>query len=126
MADCLSSTVAPHSAVSSNITVYPIINFRDVLVDGAVLMVAGLVPFLLALVGSKEKRENIPILIISRSFLIVEKGKVLPPLEDNGIDGLSSESQNSGSTGVWIGVGAGVILVLFIIIAIFYLKMYVA
>jgi hypothetical protein len=43
-------------------------------------------------------------------------------LEENTIDGLSSESQGS-DTGVWIGVGAGVILVLFIIIALFYLKM---
>jgi hypothetical protein len=43
-------------------------------------------------------------------------------LEENTIDGLSSESQGSDA-GVWIGVGAGVILVLFIIIALFYLKM---
>ena len=56
-------------------------------------------------------------------FVIKEKGKALPPLEENTIDGLSSESQGSDA-GVWIGVGAGVILVLFVIIALFYLKMY--
>lgn len=49
---------------------------------------------------------------------------MIVPLQDNGLDGLSSESQGGGA-GTWIGVGTGVVLVLLIIIALFYFKLYV-
>lgn len=59
---------------------------------------------------------------------------MITPLEDNTIDGLSSQHQGNGAitsggggggnnVGVWIGVGAGIILVLLFIIILFYLKL---
>lgn len=62
---------------------------------------------------------------------MIEDGEVIPSLEDNTIDGLSSEQQSNatikegggGNIGVWIGVGAGIILVLLFIIVLFYLKL---
>lgn len=53
--------------------------------------------------------------------IITEEGKAIPPLPDNGLDSLSAGRQSNGS-GVWIGVGAGIVLVLFVVIALFYCK----
>lgn len=52
---------------------------------------------------------------------VLEEGKPLPPLVDNGLDSLSSERQSNGA-GVWIGVGTGIILVLLVIASLFYCK----
>lgn len=59
-------------------------------------------------------------------FILTEEGKGIIPLQDNGLDSLSSERQGAETgAGVWIGVGAGVLLVLFMIAGLFYFKMYV-
>ena len=50
MAACLLSMAVQRLGASSNTTACPITNFQDVLADDAVLMVAGLVPSLRALV----------------------------------------------------------------------------
>lgn len=106
-----------------NITACPVTNDRDLSAGNAALMADGPVPSRHVLVSLIRKKKRSKFKVFHAVFDFVEEGKVVTPLQDNGLDSLSAGRQSSGS-GIWIGIGTGLILVLFVIIALFYCKMY--